>query len=32
MISQGVTEFATTNAKDYQGLGFRKVWNPLLAS
>jgi len=29
MTSQGVTEFATTNAKDFEGLGFRKVWNPL---
>ena len=29
MTAQGVTEFATVNAKDYQGLGFRKVWNPL---
>lgn len=26
---QGVTEFATTNGKDYEGLGFAKVWNPL---
>jgi predicted nucleic acid-binding protein len=30
MIAQGVTEFATANVKDYEGLGFRKVWNPLL--
>lgn len=30
MIGQGVTEFATTNVKDYQGFGFRKVWNPLM--
>ena len=29
MTAQGVTEFATVNAQDYQGLGFRKVWNPL---
>ena len=29
MIGQGVTEFATINVKDYQGFGFRKVWNPL---
>ncbi len=28
----GVTEFATTNPKDFQGLGFSKVWNPLGAS
>lgn len=25
----GVTEFATANLKDFQGFGFRKVWNPL---
>ena len=25
----GVTHFATTNVKDFQGLGFEKVWNPL---
>jgi uncharacterized protein len=30
MIAQGVTEFATANVKDYEGLGFRKVWNPLV--
>lgn len=29
MAAQGVTEFATTNVKDFEGLGFRKVWNPL---
>jgi toxin-antitoxin system PIN domain toxin len=29
MITQGVTEFATVNLKDFQGLGFRRVWNPL---
>lgn len=29
MIAQGVTEFATANVKDYEGLGFRRVWNPL---
>jgi toxin-antitoxin system PIN domain toxin len=29
MTTQGVTEFATANVKDYEGLGFRKVWNPL---
>jgi hypothetical protein len=26
-----VTEFATVNVKDFEGLGFRKVWNPLKA-
>lgn len=29
MISQGVTEFATVNVKDFEGLGFRKVYNPI---
>lgn len=29
MVAQGVTEFATANVKDFQGLGFRRVWNPL---
>jgi hypothetical protein len=29
MIAQGVTEFATVNAEDCEGLGFRRVWNPL---
>jgi len=29
MTAQGVTGFATVNAKDYEGLGFRRVWNPL---
>lgn len=31
MVSQGVTEFATANVKDFEGLGFRRVWNPLKA-
>ena len=26
---QGVTEFATCNVKDFQGFGFKRVWNPL---
>ncbi len=26
----GVTHFATSNTKDFQGWGFQKVWNPLL--
>lgn len=25
----GVTEFATANVKDFEGLGFERVWNPL---
>ena len=29
MTAQGVAEFATVNVKDYEGCGFRKVWNPL---
>ena len=29
MTSQGVTEFATVNVKDFEGMGFRRVWNPL---
>lgn len=29
LIQQGVTEFATVNEKDFQGLGFARVWNPL---
>ena len=29
LTAQGVTEFATMNVKDFEGLGFRRVWNPL---
>jgi len=29
LIAFGVTDFATLNLKDYQYLGFKKVWNPL---
>ncbi len=25
----GVTQFATTNAKQFEGFGFEKVWNPI---
>ncbi|MEM0966648.1 MAG: TA system VapC family ribonuclease toxin [Verrucomicrobiota bacterium] len=25
----GVTDLATTNVKDFKGLGFERVWNPL---
>jgi len=25
----GVTEFATANVKDFEGLGFEKVWSPI---
>jgi toxin-antitoxin system PIN domain toxin len=31
MIAQGVTEFATVNVKDFEGLRFRRVWNPIRA-
>jgi len=27
----GVTHFATANVKDFEGLGFQKVWNPLFS-
>jgi toxin-antitoxin system PIN domain toxin len=27
--AQGVTEFATANTKDFEGLGFQRVWNPV---
>ena len=29
LIACGVDEFATANQKDFQDLGFKKVWNPL---
>ena len=29
MTAQGVSEFATANVKDFEGMGFRRVWNPL---
>ena len=29
MTAQGVTELATVNVKDFDGFGFRKVWNPI---
>ena len=31
MTAQGVTDFATVNVKDFDGLGFKRVWNPLLS-
>lgn len=31
LTQQGVTEFATVNEKDFQGFGFARVWNPLVA-
>jgi toxin-antitoxin system PIN domain toxin len=32
LISQGVTDWATTNGKDFADLGFHRVWNPLVGS
>jgi len=32
MTAQGVTDFATVNVKDFEGLGFRRVWNPLVTA
>jgi len=29
LLAHGVTDFATANERDFQGLGFRRVWNPL---
>jgi len=29
LIQNGVTEFATINVKDFEGVGFARVWNPL---
>lgn len=29
LVTQGVREFATVNLKDFAGLGFRRVFNPL---
>lgn len=30
LLSHGVTDFATANVRDFQDLGFRRVWNPLV--
>lgn len=27
--AHGVTDFATVNVRDFEGLGFQRVWNPL---
>jgi hypothetical protein len=32
LLHHRVTEFATTNVKDFHGFGFVRVWNPLEAS
>lgn len=29
LIAFGVREFATANTKDFEGLGFDRIWNPL---
>lgn len=29
MAAQGVTEFATMNVRDFENVGFQRVWNPL---
>lgn len=29
LIAHGVTELATANVKDFENLGFAKVWNPI---
>jgi len=28
LLAYGVTEFATANEKDFQNVGFQRVWNP----
>ncbi len=30
LVQQGVAEFATANLRDFQDVGFRRVWNPLV--
>ena len=30
LFQRGVTEFATANTKDFEKIGFNRVWNPLL--
>jgi toxin-antitoxin system PIN domain toxin len=30
LLQRGVTEFATVNVKDFEKIGFHRVWNPLL--
>jgi predicted nucleic acid-binding protein len=31
LLRNGVNEFATVNVKDFEGIGFARVWNPLAA-
>ena len=30
LLEFGVDEFATSNVKDFQGFGFKRVWNPCM--
>lgn len=30
LLQQGVDEFATVNLRDFEGFGFKRVWNPLV--
>jgi toxin-antitoxin system PIN domain toxin len=30
LLAHGVTDFATVNERDFQGLGFARIWNPLV--
>ncbi len=30
LLQHGVSEFATANVKDFEKIGFNRVWNPLL--
>lgn len=30
LLHHGVTRFATANVKDFEGIGFEQVWNPLI--
>jgi hypothetical protein len=32
LVRAGVTEFATANLKDFDRIGFTRVWNPLAVS
>ncbi len=30
LLTYGVTDFATANIRDFQGLGFKRIWNPVV--
>lgn len=32
LLAFGVDEFATANVRDFEGLGFKRAWNPLIES